>query len=193
MASYLRPTLLWLKAFVGLRAPTIQFYTEANVKNGLQFEASFDNPGVEATTGQVNAIFITGAKPVIVKARIIDFTGKKIRASVYRTPTYTGGTPIPIYNLNDIGPVTTTVSVLSGATITAPGTQFGAPNTVYGSDLQGNSVQGTFAVTGQERILRPNTTYLLRIENLGDTPSNIAGYLTWYEGEPDLPATEGEL
>lgn len=193
MASYLRPNLFWLKAFVGLRAPTTQSYTEANVKNGLQFEASFDSPAVAATTGQVNAIFITGAKPVIIKSRIIDFTGKKIMASVYRTPTYTGGTSVPVYNLNDINPVATTVSVLSGVTISAAGTQFGAPNTVYGSDLQGNSVQGTFAVTGQERILRPNTTYLLRIENLGDTTSNISGYLTWYEGDPDLPKAEGQI
>jgi hypothetical protein len=193
MASYSKWLLFLKKITVGLRALTVQFYTEANVKNGVQYEASFDSVAVPALTGQVNAVMTTGAKPVIIKARIIDFTGKKIRASVFRGPTHTGGTPLTIYNLNDIGPVATTVSVIGGATISATGTQFGAPNTVYGSDLTGNSVQGTFAVTGQERILRPNTTYLLRIENLGDTTSNISGYLTWYEGSTDLPKAEGVI
>lgn len=174
-------------AFIGQAAMTVQSYTEANVKNGLQFEYSFDAVAVTATTGKVSAIFLTGTKPVIVKARIIDFTGKKIRARVFRAPVYTGGTPNTPYNLNDTVISPSTVSVISGATISNDGVEFGAPNTIYGSDLQGNSVQGTFAVTGQERILRPMTAYHLMIENLGDTTSNISGYLTWYEGRTDLP------
>lgn len=193
MRSYLYWLLHFKKVLVGLRALTVQSYTEANVKNGLQYETSSDVVALTASTGRIDIIMITGSKPVIVKSRVIDFVGKKIRSSVFRAPTYSGGTPATIYNLNDINPIVTTVSVLSGATITNTGVEFGAPNVIYGSDLQGNSVQGTFAVSGQERVLRSNTTYLLRLENLGDTVANVASYLTWYEGAPDLPAAEGNV
>lgn len=174
-------------AFTGLRALTIQSYTEANVKNGVQFEASAFIP---ALTGGANhdTRFTTGAKPVIIKARQLGFDGDGLTARVFRAPTTSGGVAVPVYNLNDINPVATTIAALSGVTTTVTGTEIAAPTTSLGSDLLGISTQGTYAVAGAERILRPNTAYLLRLTNLAPlTAERVAVYLSWYEGDTDLP------
>jgi hypothetical protein len=174
-------------AFSGTRALTAQSYTEANVKNGVQFEASALVAAL-AAGATVDTIFITGLKPVIVKARQLAFDGKGLTARVYRGPTYTGGTPVPIYNLNEINPVASTVQALSGAAVSAAGVEFGAPTFAIGSDLQGQSVQGAYSVAGQERLLAPSTTYLLRLTSTDPTDAQrVSTYLTWYEGRPDLP------
>ncbi|MNK82080.1 hypothetical protein D3C87_1018430 [compost metagenome] len=166
---------------------TTQNYTEANVKNGVQYEASALVTAL-AALASIDTVFITGAKPVIIKARQLAFDGHGLTARVYRGPTYTGGAAIPIYNLNEVNPVATTVQALSGATVTGTGVEFGAPTFAIGSDLQGQSLQGAYSVAGQERLLAPNTTYLLRVTSTDPTdPQRVSTYLTWYEGRPDLP------
>jgi hypothetical protein len=172
-------------AFEGTRALTTQPYIEANIKRGLQFEVSSLNPTLLAAANQ-DTIFITGSKPVIVKARQVSFNGAHLTARVYRGSAYTGGTPIGYFNLNDQDPAAGTVSILGGATVSDPGTEFGAPTFMVGTDGVGNSIVGTFATTGSERILRANTTYLLRLTNTDSVTQRVAAYLTWYEGETDL-------
>lgn len=174
--------------FSGLRAETIQNYVEANVKNGLQFESS-SAPVSLAAAGNIDTIFITGNKPVIIKSRTVKFNGILLVTRVFRAPTYTGGTPATFYNLNDIGPVASTVTILGGATVTGTGTEFGAPTYDIGSSGLGNVQISTYSTTGVERVLRPNTVYLQRITNGDASAQLVSGALTWYEGAPDLPLT----
>ena len=173
-------------AFLGLRAITSQNYTEANVKNGVQYEVAALSTTV-AANGTIDTLFTTGSLPVIIKARQVDFNGTSARANVYRSPTFTGGTPVTYYNLNDISPVAGTVVIRSGGTVTSVGTEFGAPSFYIGTDGQANNKVGTYATLGNERILRPNTTYLLRLTNTSAAAMDIATYLSWYEGGTDLP------
>ena len=42
---------------------------------------------------------------------------------------------------------------------------------------------GTFATAGIERVLKPNTAYLLRITNNDAAACKVAVYTTFYEGE----------
>lgn len=174
-------------AFVGLRALTVQSYTEANVKNGVQFEAAAFNPALAALAVS-NTVFTTGAKPVIIKSRQIGFDGAGLTARVFKNPTYTGGVPLPAFNLNDVAGAASTVSILTGVDVTIPGVEFGAPTFAIGSSLQGQAVQGTYAVAGQERILAANSTYLLQTTSTDAADAQrVATYLTWYEGPTDLP------
>jgi len=172
--------------FSGIRAMTTQSYVEANVKNGVQYELALEALAVLAN-GNVDTLFTTGNVPVLVKARQISFNGIKVEARVYRSPTFSGGSVVPYFNLNDRNPVAGTVVIRSGATISAVGTEFGAPTFAYGSEGQGNSVISTFQLAGSERLLAPNTTYMLRVTNKDTSAKNIAAYLTWYEGNTDLP------
>ncbi len=176
----------WDKAFRGLRAIITQSYTEANVKNGLQYEAS----GIAASLAagaNFDVEFQTGAKPVIVKGRQISFTGTQITATVFEAPTTSGGSAATVYNLNRINPVATTCTVKTGITVSATGTQISAPTYGIGSAGTGNSVNGTYAVDGAERVLKPNTKYLLRITNNDAATQKAAAIFSWYEGTTDLP------
>lgn len=193
MPSYSKPLLFLYKVMVGLRGFVMQNYTEANVKNGTQFEYSADTPSLAAGES-TRVLFMTGDKPVIIKSRTLSFTMTKVTARVYKNAQYTGGTPTDqIFNLNDINPEPTTVQIVTGATLTDDGEEFGAPNFMYGSTGVGNSENGTFATPGIERVLAPNTTYMLLTTNSGEGTHGISTYLTWYEGDPDLPAAEGML
>lgn len=172
--------------YSGLRALTVQSFNECNVKNGNQFELA-SNTAALAAGANVDIIFSTGALPVIIKGRIVKFNGTSLVTRVYRAPTFTGGTVTPYFNLNDRNPATGLATVRAGATVTAPGTEFGAPTFDVGSEGQGNSSLSTYSISGNERLLAANTTYLQRITNDSPNTQRVSSYLTWYEGGTDLP------
>lgn len=173
-------------AFAGLRALTVQSYNEANVKNGNQFEIA-GNTAALAIGGSIDTVFATGALPVIIKGRIVRFNGVSLATRVYRAPVYTGGAVTPYFNLNDRNPATGLVTIRTGATVTDPGVEFGAPTFDIGSTDIGNSSVSTYSISGNERLLRPNTVYLQRITNDSAAVQRVSTYLTWYEGGTDLP------
>lgn len=173
--------------FTGLRAMTVQNYVEANVKNGLQFEFGTQAMTV-AASANMDVLFVTGSKSVIIKDRAVSFNGAGVTAVVYESPTVsTNGTALFVGNLSRIAPQATTIAAYQGPTITSVGTQISAPNASIGSTAQGQSVVGTFSTGGAERILKSNTSYLLRITNNDTSSCKISAYVTWYEGTPDLP------
>lgn len=172
--------------FSGTRAVTQQNYTEANVKSGRQYETSWNVPAL-GSGASAYVSFVTGSNPVIVKSRIIKFNGTSLVTRVYRGPTFTPGDPIPYANLNDRNPVVGGVVVTLAPSVTAPGTEIAAPSYDVGTDGQGNSSYGTYSVYGSERVLRPNTAYLLQTLNDSGATQRVSGYLSWYEGQTDLP------
>lgn len=177
-------------AFLGLRALNVQSYLESNVKLGAQFEFSTHTAAL-AGNGVSRLVLITGAKPVIIKDRQIGCTGVGVTARVYKNPTYTGGTNLAIYNLRQDGvPPASTCTVKSGATVSAVGTEIAAPTYVVGSGSGPLSNAGTFSNRGLERVLAPNSTYLLEITNRDSGSIQLGTYVTWYEGAIDLPAEE---
>ena len=173
-------------AFTGFRAITFQNYIEANVKNGVQYEIASDTLAL-ANGASIDTIFITGSNPVVIKNRLVKFNGTHLTTRVYRAPTYTGGGSVPYFNLNDRNPIAGSVVVMAGATVTAPGTEFGAPTFDIGSAGNGNASLSTYTTLGIERLLAPNTTYLQRILNDSGAAQEVSSYLTWYEGGTDLP------
>lgn len=190
----------------GLRAITVQFYTEANVKNGAQFAASSYFTSL-AEGELLDTIIVVGDKPIIIKAQ---YTGVRDSGDVlldwYESPTYTGGQDITagIYNQTEINPETSTLSLFGVApadadagnyepndtskpVISSVGTKIQPTLVTLGIDTQGSS--GSSArntLIGLDHILEPNTTYLLRRTCTASTAA-LFGYTTWYEGEPDLP------
>lgn len=176
-------------AFLGLRALTTQNYIEANVKNGVQYEVSSYIAALAAGANS-DTVFITGALPVAIKTRIIGHDAQKVvEAHVFRAPTYTGGVTVPYYNLNLRNPVAGGVQILGGGTlnVSAPGTEVGAPNYSIGSSSLGQNTVGAYQTLGIERLLAPNTTYMLRIINGSAAACQLAAYISWYEGDTDLP------
>lgn len=171
--------------FTGERAVNTQSYTESNTKLGLQQEGSAIFLGVAGGANN-DTIFITGSKPVILKSRRITFSGSGVVAFIYELPTYTGGTSAVYQNANAINPVAGESQIIIGATITTDGILIFSPNYFIGN--QSNQGKGDSGSSfGEENIMKPNTTYLLRITSLDSQPQDIASHLSWFEGEPDLP------
>lgn len=177
-------------AFEGLRALTVQNYTEANSKRGTQFEASFYVAAL-APGASADVIFATGAVPVALKALTLDTDASDLVINSYKNPVYTGGTPQNVYNMSDINPAATTVTLKAAPTVSNVGTQFVATINIVGNDPtasgEGAKHSAVFTSVGAERILARNREYLRRITNTGDTAAKVAVYATWYEGELDLP------
>ena len=171
--------------FEGLRALTIQSYTEANSKSGVQHEGSTLLTAVAGLSSN-DTIFLTGALPVALKGRIINFDGVGVKGEIYTGATYTGGTPVEYQNASDINRVAGLAQIIVGATVTNDGDLAFAPTYSFGNESnQGKG--GIQSTLGGEKLLKPNTAYLLRLTSLDAQAQNISSFLTWYEGELDLP------
>lgn len=170
--------------YEGVRAMTVQGYVEANVKLGVQFEGSalFNL----TANGISNTVFLTGAKPVSLKGRKISYDGAGVTASIFETPSYTGGSSAAYQNANAINPVVGESQIIVGATITTDGDLIFSPvhslgsTSFFGGDAQISQIEA-------EHILQPNTAYLLRLESLDGAAQRVASHLSWYEGDLDLP------
>lgn len=175
-------------AFSGLRALTAQSYTEANVKNGVQFYIQHNLPQLVATTGVYKLLFTTGAKPVLIKGREMYGIGETFSLQVYKQPTAPtpGGTLLTVQNYNDVGPVASTVTVRGGVATTADGTPWGDPQRLFGQSAAGQRA-GSGLAPGGDRVLKPNSSYLVVFRNTGSGAADIDYFLTWYEGGTDLP------
>lgn len=170
------------RVYTGLKAFTTQPFIEANVKNGTQWELSFENSTV-AAGASLDSVLLTGNQYVLVKSRIISFTGSRIEGDVYKNPVYTGGSTVPIYNLNTSIVTPVMSSFKTGVSVSSVGTEIAARTHAYGTDTNVNQTVGAYAVQGVERVLAPNTAYLLRITNQSSISIRVSGYITFYEGE----------
>lgn len=172
---------------LGTRAITVQGYQEANVKNGVQYEAS-KNFGSVAGSTSIDTIFTTGSLPVALKGRVVSFTGDGVSAFIFKAPSFTGGSTEAFQNATDINPVAGGITITTGVTLTDDGTLLFAPIHAFGnSSNQGKG--GILTLLEPEQILAPNTDYLLRLTSLDASAQNIASHLRWYEGGLDLPST----
>jgi hypothetical protein len=170
-------------SYTGEAGVVMQTYVEMNAKRGVQYEASRRVTGL-SSGAVLDAILLTDSKPLILKQRLLSYTGNGIIAEIFEGPTYTGGTADPYYNLSRINPVASGVQLLSGVTVTAPGIKAFADDILIGND-QPQGKGGTDMPTGHERIFKPNTAYLLRQTMLSS--QDIAAYITWYSGRLDAP------
>jgi hypothetical protein len=175
-------------AFSGLRAMTTQSYIEANVKYGLQFYIQHNLPQLVATTGTYKLLFTTGAKQVLIKGREMYGIGELISIQLYKQPTAPtpGGTLLTVQNFNDVSPVATTVTIRGGVTTTSDGTPWGDPQRLFGQNAAGQRA-GSGLSPGGDRILKANSTYLVIFRNTGSGTADIDYFLTWFEGQSDLP------
>lgn len=173
------------RVYSGDQAFTTQTFVEANCKNGTQYELATYEAAFGAGVNR-DFVVITGNNPILIKNRVFQFTGSQIVTNIYRSPTYTGGTPTTYYNLSDRNPVPGTVQILALPTVSNVGTQIAPTTTLLGNIPQtGQAIVATTgenSVIGLERVLRPNTTYLFRTTNPTAAAMFYATRTTWYEG-----------
>lgn len=178
-------------AFSGLRAIITQPYTEANVKNGLQFNLRAVWPLLDViAAGTSRKIwFKTNAKPVIIKLRDFQYVAEELKLELFSAPTgVSGGTDLAIHNYNAVNPIATTVQAKKNVTITGNGTPFdaGDPEYFFGGANDPQRQAASIPV-GRERILGANTEFAVVLTNTGTGNARAQYFLDWYEGGTDLP------
>ena len=179
---------MMLNVINGARAFTFQNYTEVNIKTGAQRVASAI---LTVNAGAQNYIgFRTGALPVIIKSRLINQAGStRIDYSAQANRGFTGGTVIPICNPNNITqqPIlmqawhTVTPAAATGATVA-----YLQPFPILSAGVNAASRIGADTL-GLEYVLAPNTDHVFTIDNVGTGNATVHWWLTYFEGEPDLP------
>ena len=162
-----------------LRSLRDESFVSEGIRTSKVFNASRRVTGV-ATGANLDSIFITGSKPVVFFERTIGRSGAGVSASIYRGPTYTGGTVAEVFNTNDVKFIASGISLLANPTVTVVGEQTVATSYAIGNAT--GSGQGGFATIGQPLYMLPNTTYLLRITNLDAGSSDFTSFISWYEG-----------
>lgn len=109
------------------------------------------------------------------------FAGGLVSVSLFEAPTTSGGTAVPAYNMHrDVA------TEPQGAVVHTPTvSNTGATALVNGRILPGGSSPTTRVGggirTGTEWILKPNTKYLLRVNNGSGATIAINAVLEWYE------------
>lgn len=172
-----------LQVINGQRALCTQTYDEVNKKSGTQWEASrlVTLPSGETAT----SILFVGPKPVDLKKREFAYRKAGIVARIYKNPTYTGGVEDALYNMNTSGGLPET-KLLTGFTLTDNGVECGAPIYAIGPDTNQTTGASTTAYA-TNRVLEPNTAYLLTFESLDSASQDVAARIEFYEGILDLP------
>ncbi len=172
-----------LQIINGRRALCTQTYDEANKKLSVQWEAS---RLVTLASGETaTSILLTGTQPVDLKKREFAYRKAGIIARVYKNPSYTGGVENTMYNMNTSGGLPLT-KLLTGFTLTDNGVECGAPIYAIGPDTNQTTGASTTAYA-TNRILEPNTAYLLTFESLDSASQDVAARIEFYEGGLDLP------
>lgn len=194
---------LWLESsdepvglYTGLAAITTQPYTEANVKNGLQYNLRavwpLGNviPSGAPPLNQRKIWFKTNEKPVIVKLRQFQYIAEEMRIELFIGPTgVSGGTDLSIHNYNGVSPIPSTVQAKKNVTIINNGTPFDTNDPEYffggSNDPQRQNVDSI--PLGRERILPANSEFAVVISNTGTGNARAQYFLDFYEGSTDLP------
>lgn len=168
----------------GGKALTIQRFVEAHIKEGRQYAGAFYEPELAAQATADIILQVGPSASMQLRAINIQFDGAIVSTQWFREPTFTGGSPIDLFNYNDAAAVEADLSVLGGATVTDPGTAMSPRIYSIGTATQGNRVTTSESDDPDiDRILEPDTTYLFRVTN-EDTnqPCRVAGSATWYQG-----------
>lgn len=136
-----------------------------------------------ATGQRATSILKTGSLPVLLKARVFAYTGDGLTVNIYRNPVYTGGAPDPVYNMSSLSDVVLESKLLVGFTLTDDGTPAAATMSLIGpASAQGaGSVLSRF---GSNRVLAPNTSYLLTFTSLSNAQT-VTARLEFFEGIMD--------
>jgi hypothetical protein len=169
----------------GQRAFIVEPFDPVNIKRGLQFylRASWPNADPIAANAPRYVYFKTGAKPVIVKTRIVSYIGEEFALSIFANPTITPatGTVINPSNLNRINPQATTVTALKDPTVTDDGTLIDDEPEYYFGGTTGIFRDANSIPPESERIIPADTEFLVKIEGAG----RFSYRLEWFEGEPE--------
>lgn len=168
-------------AINGSFAVTTQTYVELNVKRGSQWEffSLFRDVPVG---GEKAVLFRTGDKNCIIKNRILQSNKEDAEFYLSKNATITStGMPYEVINLNEVYQEPLETAYYENPVVAAQG-DLKLLDWIPGEKGISNRSTGGFVTTGLERVLQPNSDYLLVIKNNAEQTADMSLYITFYEG-----------
>lgn len=149
---------------------------EQHIGNGIVYSAEYRQVGV-AAAGQMLIGFTTTARPMVALDRGYSSTESSLTVELYEV-TFTGGTNVTMYNRNQVIGGVSPILFKSGvtATLVTPITS----RTFIASSSTGSA---TVAISTDASviILKPSTSYVVRIVNNGATAATMGAGFTYRE------------
>ncbi len=137
--------------------------------------------GYSASVNNNNSLdvrFVTGTKEVHFSATAI--SGAQAQLYVYEGSNISGGTPVSLYNMRRSATNIAESKAYSAPSVTAVGVPLINGRLLPGSTNPSNRVGGE-ARSGTEWILKPSTSYLLRITNVSGSATTLSFVFEFYE------------
>lgn len=136
-----------------------------------------------ANGASASAQITTGNVPTIVYLRESSTSADTVRFRVWNTTATSGASGSATgFNLNNT--ITTSASV-SQLVASASVTSASVTNLLADDIVPGGAKAGGLAVCSKIRTLRPNSTYLLEMNNVGNNTTLAHITLVWSENEPE--------
>jgi hypothetical protein len=124
-------------------------------------------------------VIVAGSEVSALHTLTMISTSTQVIFTIFRAPSYTGGSPLPKVNLNDIVGITGNENVTalnSTVVVSDPGDLVFGPWDIFST----NNVTIDRDITGP-LILQPNQTYLIMIENPSGAPAEMSLNLSYID------------
>ncbi len=142
---------------------------EANFVGALYY-ARHKFTGIAVANYKDLAITV-GAKNLFIAGRSFSQTTDRLDIDVYSTPTFTGGTALPVVPYNSITPILPSeTTVVIDPTVTNVGTLFDEFIILGQPDNNADRVGGGFRSNAVLRMIPAGSTFLIRANNNGTVP-----------------------
>lgn len=163
-------------------AAVIQDTVHTNIHRGIMFSVGHSAEGV-ADDGTVELLLQVGSNRSC-HARFAVAAGGDFRVQLFEATTFSAaGTPVTPQNRNRFSPTTAETTVTHSPTVEADGT------TLVNGIRPGGSgfifTPGDTAVGFNEWVLKTDTVYLARVQNLAGTAQPLSIQIDFYEPDPD--------
>ena len=149
---------------------------EQRISEGVVYSAEYRQAGVSAG-GQVLVGFITSSRPMIALDRSYGSTESSLTIELYEV-AFTGGTNVSMFNRNQVIGGSSSVVFKSGVTAT-----LGTP--ITSRTFIANSTTGSASVSinndASTLILKPSTSYVVRLVNNGSATASMGLGVTFRE------------
>ena len=154
----------------------------AYIHEGIFFE-SYNKFTLAASAKRVITLKTPTAKYLHYRPTTLVTSADKVLIEFYEGATVTAatGTAVTPSNHNRASALTSGVTLLDAPTVTADGTKFAQVYIPGATGLGGTRTGSSAGVSNSEWVLKPNTTYMIRVTNSSSGSNDIQVNFQWYE------------
>ena len=180
------------KTIIGMLYKAVERVTESfaiidtdhkYIHEGILFETYFQVNLTAATGVSYISLTTPADKYIHYRPSYIVSSVDKLTVEFFEGSTVTAGTGSDLTNVNHNrnSAVTSKVTAKSGVTVTADGTKLTSTYIPGSTGTGGTRVGSAFGPAANEWVLKPSTTYTIKLSNTSSAANLVQINLFWYE------------